>query len=40
MYEHGDTSYLEVLLSSESISDFLFRYEAVSQIAQYDKKLV
>ena len=39
MYEHGDTSYLEVLLSSESISDFLFRYEAVSQIAQYDKNL-
>ena len=25
MYEHGDTSYLEVLLSSESSSDFLFR---------------
>lgn len=39
MYEQGDTSYLEVLLSSDSISDFLSRYEIVTQIAKYDKDL-
>lgn len=39
MYEQGDTSYLEVLLSSEDFSDFLSRYEIVSQIALYDKNL-
>lgn len=39
MYEQGDTSYLEVLLASDSVSDFLSRYEIVSQIAKYDKGL-
>ncbi len=39
MYEQGDTSYLEVLLSSDNVSDFLSRYEIVSQIAKYDKGL-
>ena len=39
MYEQGDTSYLEVLLSSSDFSDFLSRYEIVSQIARYDKEL-
>ncbi|WP_458862410.1 murein hydrolase activator EnvC family protein [Acidaminobacterium chupaoyuni] len=39
MYEQGDTSYLEVLLSSDNFSDFLSRYEIVSQIARYDKDL-
>ena len=39
MYEQGETSYLEVLLSAEDLSDFLSKYEIVSQIAEYDKKL-
>ena len=39
MYEQGDASYLEVLLASDSVSDFLSRYEIVSQIAKYDKGL-
>lgn len=39
MYEQGDTTYLEVLLSSSDFSEFLSRYEIVSQIALYDKNL-
>lgn len=39
MYEQGDTTYLEVLLSSDDFSEFLSRYEIVSQIALYDKNL-
>lgn len=39
MYEQGETTYLEVLLSSADFSDFLSRYEIVTQIATYDKNL-
>lgn len=39
MYEQGETSYLEVLLSADDLSDFLSKYEIVSQIAEYDKNL-
>lgn len=40
MYESGETSYLDVLLSSESFSDMLSNLEIVSQIMDYDKGVV
>ena len=40
MYENGDTTYLEVLLSSEDFSDMLTNMEIVSQIMDYDKGIV
>jgi len=39
MYENGSMSYMSILLSSDDFSDFLTRYEIVSQISKYDKKL-
>lgn len=40
MYENGETSYLEVLLNSESFSDMLSNMEIVGQIMDYDKNVV
>ncbi len=40
MYENGETSYMEVLLNSESFSDMLSNMEIVSQIMDYDKSVV
>ncbi len=40
MYESGDTVYLDVLLSSRSIGDFLSKFYYLSKMAQYDQKLV
>ncbi len=40
MYENGATSYLAILLSADDFSDFLSRYEVVSQISAYDKQLL
>jgi len=39
MYENRGTGYLDVLLSSESVGDFLEKLEIVTQIANYDKVL-
>ena len=39
MAEHGTTSYLSILLSSDSFSDFLNRYEIIKQISLRDEKL-
>ena len=38
MYEHGNTSLLEILLDSRSFSDFLNRSEYVSFITSYDRE--
>jgi len=38
MYEHGNTSLLEILLDSQSFSDFLNRTEYVSFITSYDRE--
>lgn len=38
MYEKGDTSYLEILLQAQSMSEFLSRAEYISQITEYDRK--
>lgn len=40
MYENGSGSYLEMLLTSESITDFLNRYEIIKTVANHDKKLL
>lgn len=40
MYENGETSYMEVLLNSESFGDMLSNMEIVSQIMDYDKQVV
>ena len=40
MYENGETSYIEILLNSGSISDFLNQVEYVRDIARYDNSLL
>ena len=40
IYEGGDTAYLDVLLASTSIEDFLSRFYYLSKIAAYDQKLM
>ncbi len=40
MYELGDTSYLSIILSSESLHDFITRVELVKQMAAYDKQVI
>lgn len=40
MYEHGGTTYLEVLLGSANFSDFLDRVELVRQIVDYDNTML
>jgi len=39
MAEHGNTSYLSILLASDSFADFLNRWEIVQQISVRDEKL-
>jgi len=40
LYEAGDISYLDVLLSANSLSDFLSRYYTMIEIAEYDNELI
>lgn len=40
LYEMGETSYLDVLLSSASITDFISKYYIVSEIAEYDNNML
>ena len=40
MYEHGTTTYLDILFSSEGLSDMLLRLEMVTQLYSNDKKLI
>lgn len=40
MYESGSTSYLDMLLSSEGLADFLSKYYLISQLAGYDQELL
>ncbi len=39
MAENGSMSYLEILLSADSFSDFLNRYEIVKQVSIYEQNL-
>ena len=38
MYEKGDTSYLDLLMESGSLSEMLNRAEYIQQISSYDRK--
>ena len=40
MYEKGETSYLEVLLTASSMTEFLAKYYAASELIQCDKELI
>ncbi|MBQ8585550.1 MAG: peptidoglycan DD-metalloendopeptidase family protein [Butyricicoccus sp.] len=40
MYENGSLTYLDVLLSATSFSDMLTRLEQVSQIMEFDQKVI
>lgn len=40
MYQYGEVNFLEVLLNSSSLSDFLTRFEYLKYIANNDKKLL
>ena len=40
MYETGTTSYLDVLLSSEGLADFISKYYMIEQLAEYDQELL
>lgn len=40
MYEMGKTTYLDVLLDSKNITDFISRYYLIGEIAQYDYDLL
>lgn len=40
LYEMGETTYLDVLLSSASFSDFIDKYYIVAEIAEYDNSLL
>ena len=40
IYESGDTQYLDVILSSRNISDFLSNYFLVTELATYDTEIL
>lgn len=40
LYESGDIVYLDVLLSSSSVSDFITNYYLIGEIARYDSNLL
>ncbi len=40
LYEMGETTYLDVLLNSKNITDFISRYYLIAEIAEYDNDLI
>lgn len=40
MYEHGESSYIEVLLDSEDLGDFFSRLEYIQKILEYDDEML
>ena len=40
IYESGTTSFLDILLGSQGLADFISKYYLVSQMAEYDKELL
>lgn len=40
LYEMGETTYLDVLLNSKNITDFISRYYLIGEIAKYDDDLL
>lgn len=40
VYEAGETSYLDVLLNSQSVTEFISKYYIVSEVAEHDVQLL
>lgn len=40
LYENGETSYLDMLLSSDGLADFISNYYMISQLAEFDQELL
>lgn len=40
IYKNGNTSYLDMLLKSSNMSDFLAKYYSASELIEYDKELI
>lgn len=40
LYESGNTSYIELLLSSADLTDFISKYYLITEIATYDTELI
>ena len=40
IYEAGETQYLDILLKSKSLADFLSSYYVISELAEYDESLL
>lgn len=40
LYQDGDISYLEILVGSTSLTDFLTRFDLLQKIAEYDTRLL
>ena len=40
MYESGTTSYLDMLLSSDGLADFISKYYIIEQLTEYDTELL
>lgn len=40
LYEAGETTFLDVLLTSDGITDFISKYYLISEIAEYDTELL
>ena len=40
IYEAGDTQYLDILLRSKSVTDFISKYYIIQEIAEYDSVLI
>lgn len=40
MYENGETSYLDMLLSSDGLTEFISNYYMISQLAEFDEELL
>ncbi len=40
LYEDNSSSYFDIILNSESISDFFYRMEVIKQISEYDQEII
>ena len=40
IYEAGDTNYLDILLKSRSVTDFISKYYIIQEVAEYDSILI
>lgn len=40
IYETGETTYLDMLLSSEGLADFISKYYLISELAEYEEELL